>query len=111
MYFCVIIKKNAASSESGDIERLWVSGDLYDVPNRFGVVTDINPMLRGLAQLQKVAENDHFCCGVAPTPRPISPKLRTRPENVPKSYSFWHVFRSSTWFWGNRVCFPLPTSK
>ena len=26
-------------------------------------------------------------------------KPRTRPENVPKSVAFWHVFRTSTWSW------------
>ena len=55
-------KKYSASSESGDIGRLLVSGDLYGVTNRFGVLIHVNPMLRGPAQLQKVAENDCFGC-------------------------------------------------
>ena len=34
--------------------------DLHAVPNRLGTCIRMYPMLRGLAQLQKVAENHHF---------------------------------------------------
>ena len=41
---------------------LRTSRDVYDVLNRLGVLIRVSPMLRGLTQLQKVAENDHFAC-------------------------------------------------
>ena len=63
---CHFIKKG--DRETGGDRGLRTSGDVYDVRNRSGVLIRVSPMLRGLAQLQKVAENDHFCCGVAPTP-------------------------------------------
>ena len=45
--------------ESDGLNRVWSH---QSAPNRFGVDIGMYPMLRGLAQLQIFAENEHFYC-------------------------------------------------
>ena len=57
-------KKNGNLKETygnRGLNRVWSH---QSAPNRLAMDIGMYPMLRRLAQLQKVAENDHFYCGV-----------------------------------------------
>ena len=56
-------------SDQHRTRRLRASLGLYDAGYRFEWSIHINVMLRRLAQLQKVAENDHFWCEADPAGR------------------------------------------
>ena len=54
--------KNDARRCQGHARGLAAVVGVYGLPNRSEMHLGNTPMLRGLTQLQKVAENDHFAC-------------------------------------------------
>jgi hypothetical protein len=62
----VIFIKKGTQEEPRGTRPLPASDDPHDLANRLVGFIGMYTMLRRLAQLLKVAENDHFCCGVVP---------------------------------------------